>query len=201
MTAACSRRELELAMRLKIIVLDPELSPRAQRRLIGIVSLVAGLIVAAVAYAAVPNSFSPNQPISSTAMNQNFASLDERLRALESPDLCGQTSKLQPGEIGGYAGARTKCTDACGVPAHMCTAHDLVMVTSTGRQVTTSGWYASGVRIDAVREVNHTVNDCQGFRFTDGGQEGPYWFSGSGGDAGAQTNRCDAREPVLCCRG
>lgn len=162
--------------------------------------LAGGVLVGGIAMG-VPHQFGASQPLSAADMNANFKSLEDRLARLETPDLCGQTANLQPGEIGGYSGARTKCTSACGVPAHMCTAHDLVMVTSTGRQISTSGWYASGLRIDAVREVNHTVNDCQGFRFTESGEEGPYWQGGGGSDAGPQTIQCDARVPVLCCRG
>lgn len=71
-------------MRLKIIVIDPELSPRSQRRLIGLAAFGTLLAVTAVAFAAVPNPFEGGKPISASAMNQNFADLDQRLSALES---------------------------------------------------------------------------------------------------------------------
>lgn len=71
-------------MQIKIVVIDPELSPQARRRLIGVGLIGLVLTLAAVAFAAVPNPFESGQPISASAMNQNFVDLDQRLSELES---------------------------------------------------------------------------------------------------------------------
>ncbi len=64
-------RQHEIVIRLRL----PD-SPQKRWLLAGIVTMVG---VGAIAYAAVPNSFSPNTPISSKSVNDNFTYLDNRI--------------------------------------------------------------------------------------------------------------------------
>ena len=72
-------------MKIKVTTIDFEI-PRRTKRLALIVGVPTAALLgaAALAYAGVPNTFSPGEALSSSQMNANFSSLDGRITTLES---------------------------------------------------------------------------------------------------------------------
>jgi hypothetical protein len=72
-------------MRIKLVVLDLELSRGAKRiAAAGAIALLA-VGAGAVAYANVPRAWSDGDPLTAADLNSNFAALDGRITALEQP--------------------------------------------------------------------------------------------------------------------
>jgi hypothetical protein len=71
-------------MKLKVVIVDFELSPRAKRLAlaIGIPAFILG--VATVAYANVPNVFSSGEVLTAAALNADFAYHDTEIAALQT---------------------------------------------------------------------------------------------------------------------
>ena len=71
-------------MKLKLVVVDLELSKRAKR--IAVAALVPVLVIAggAIAYANVPHSFKDGDVLNAADLNGNFDALDQRITKLEA---------------------------------------------------------------------------------------------------------------------
>jgi hypothetical protein len=72
-------------MKIKVVVVDLEMSPRTRRLVIGIGSVLL-LGIGAIAYASVPKTWVDPETLTSADLNGNFASLDGRLTAVESQE-------------------------------------------------------------------------------------------------------------------
>jgi hypothetical protein len=188
------------------------------------VSLGLGLGVA-MALVVQSNDFKSGEPISSSRIKGYFdtisgelAALDSRIDAVQAMSVTiseleatisalenrldgasrylGQSLAMSVSEIGGYRGAAVYCTEFFTTPAHMCTAHDLVIAQSRGQTINVGGWYAAGIRTESVS--TRTINDCYGFTKADVGLEGPLWSPGAA-DAKWQSGFCEQVRPFLCC--
>jgi hypothetical protein len=72
-------------VKIKIVVVDLEIPPRAKRAALGIglpIALLAG--ASAIAYAGVPKVWTAGEPLKAAELNQDLAGLDQRLSSLES---------------------------------------------------------------------------------------------------------------------
>lgn len=69
-------------MKIKILVIDPELSLRAKRAL-AIAAIPALLLGGAVAYAAVPKTWTTGEVLKASDLNGNFDALDKSVTAIE----------------------------------------------------------------------------------------------------------------------
>jgi len=71
-------------MKLKVVIVDLELSPRAKRLALrfGVPAVILG--IATVAYANVPITFTANTTLHAADLNTNFSALDARITALET---------------------------------------------------------------------------------------------------------------------
>ncbi|HEY3820576.1 MAG TPA: hypothetical protein VGL81_25595 [Polyangiaceae bacterium] len=73
-------------MKLKVVVVDLEISTRAKRLALRIGLPVAALGVATVAYASVPVTFTAGGTLHAADLNTNFSALDTRVTTLENSD-------------------------------------------------------------------------------------------------------------------
>jgi len=73
-------------MKLKVVVVDLEISPRVKRLALRIGVPVAILAVATVAYASVPVTFTAGGTLHAADLNTNFSALDTRISTLENND-------------------------------------------------------------------------------------------------------------------
>ena len=208
-------------MKLKIVVVDLEVSRRTKR-----VALLVGVPLALLAIsrgvtAAVPYTFAPGDVLSSSAMNTNFSDLDARIAKARfvgaAPDggatysvgmtsYCGKTGPLNgkltfPGKTDGYAAAKSLCETACKSPsAHMCLGEEVVRTAQAG-QPAQSGWFAPAT-VSATAGPTLIMGDCSGWTLDTAGTGaagnpnnfGMLWSGGSMGWTG-----CDQPEAVLCC--
>lgn len=71
-------------MKLKLVVIDLELSTRAKRIAAGVLVPVLVLAGGAIAYANVPHTWSNGDTLEAADLNGNFTSLDQRVTALEA---------------------------------------------------------------------------------------------------------------------
>jgi hypothetical protein len=168
-----------------------------------------------VALAGVPNNFKDGDPLSAQTMNDNFASLDQRIAKLETlavkltsdggystaATYCGSTAST-PGDLSnlsntgtGAVKAKAGCVQACGSSptAHMCLGADLERSAALG--ITTStGWFAAG----AYNTFQGDDFECVGWTATThaGATSGNTWNPGLGGPTVAN---CTTSQPVLCC--
>ncbi len=71
-------------MKLKVYVLDLEISPRTKRRAL-LMGIPLGILLGAgaIVYAGVPNTFAAGDSLSAMKVNANFSALDTRITALE----------------------------------------------------------------------------------------------------------------------
>lgn len=71
-------------MKLKLVVVDFEISPRARKLLVRVGLPIAFVLGgSALAYANVPKTWNAGDPLKAADLNENFSSLDARLVALE----------------------------------------------------------------------------------------------------------------------
>jgi hypothetical protein len=69
-------------MKIRILVIDPELSLRA-KRLLAAAAIPALLLGGAVAYASVPKTWTAGEALKAAELNGNFSDLDSRVTAIE----------------------------------------------------------------------------------------------------------------------
>jgi hypothetical protein len=208
----------EARMKIKIIVVDLELSRRAKRHalLLG-VPVVLLLAASGVALSAVPFTFSPGDQLTAQSMNANFADLDGRISAsgrfvasvdggakysMGATAVCGTTAAVNGKFSGangkvGYAAAKAQCesVSTCSPSAHMCTAQEVMTLAQMGI-VTPSGWISVG---DAASTPGpgQVTNDCGGWTSDNSGNVpnfGVLW-----GGAFSGWDGCNASHPILCC--
>lgn len=201
-------------MRLKVVIVDLELS-RLERRIMAAIAIsVLVLAGGALAYAAVPRSWNSGDTLTAMDLNANFASLDIRVTAIETKSIetrngkkyslgatfCGTTAATNGQITGGYAGAKSLCEAlaACGnsLSAHMCTGDEIVRSMAVGISPPTAvSWYSTG----AYLQLSTTSgDDCIGW--TDVGSNGavgPTWGNGTGGNIAFRP--CSNLLPVSCC--
>jgi hypothetical protein len=198
-------------MKIKITTIDLEIPHRTKRiaLLVGIPALIVG--TAAIAIAAVPNTFQDGDVLSAEKMNANFADLDSRLTKLETSGsvitvgnkqyslngvYCGQTAPVG-GSIGGYPGAKVLCEQACGgsSSAHLCDAIEMVRTVQLGIPIAEEGRYASGL-FTLYPPNNYPVIDCNGFTTGSATHYGAVWDPVEGV---ATIDPCNVSKPILCC--
>ena len=131
-------------MKIKVFIVDFEISPRVKRWAlrIGIPAVVLG--GAAVALASPPHVCATGDPLQAVDLN----SLQAQITALQSfqaqatadggyalgAKYCGQTSAVSGTAFGGHAGAKALCqaVSTCGASAHLCTGEELTRSASLG---------------------------------------------------------------------
>jgi hypothetical protein len=190
---------------------DFELSPRAKRVLRFMLPVLV-MLVSAVVYAGVPNTFKDGDTLSAQPMNDNFASLDQRLTKLESANAkatddggysvgatyCGSSASTTAGDMSGlsvtgtgYGKARTQCQVTCNSPsAHMCAADELVRSAQLGVTLSTQGWDSSG---SATGNGNY---ECDGWTTNSASFLASIW---NDSPPGPSIVDCSKLYPVLCC--
>jgi hypothetical protein len=144
-------------MKLKVIVLDPELSPSARNRILAAAALVligiGGMAIAAPELI----TWSDGDTLRAADLNRNFeelaveiARIDASIGTYVNPDTgtvwtshrgyCGSTAATT-GQLGGLRGAKSMCEAACGTPgAHMCTIAEVQRSWTTGSDVPEDAW-------------------------------------------------------------
>jgi hypothetical protein len=209
-------------MKIKLIVIDLELSARAKRIAAAVAIPLVVLGGGAVAYANVPHTWKDGDLLTAKDLNGNFDDLDGRVAALDQritkvealsakqtsngnysigATYCGATANT-PGDLsginaagGGYAKAAAACRSTCSSPtAHMCTADELVRTKTLTGGPGASGWYATGVFAPRVNAASDWIMDCVSWANGTTDREGPVWVN-----YGAASSTCDAANPVLCC--
>jgi formylglycine-generating enzyme required for sulfatase activity len=75
-------------MKLKLVVMDLELSKRAKRIAAGVLVPVLVIAGGAIAYANVPHTWKDGDTLNATDLNGNFSAVDQRLLALEGVGPC-----------------------------------------------------------------------------------------------------------------
>lgn len=181
-------------MKLKVVIVDFEVSPRARKLLLRFglpIALVLGS--GALAYANVPKVWNVGDPLKAADLNGNFSALDKRVAALEDP-YCGVTNIPVAGTLGGYAGAKATCVSTCNnsPTAHMCMGEELVRSQSLGK-VIPQGWYSTGV-LAPQTAPGAPINDCVGWTVSDASNAGGTWSQNRPSAQG-----CNAPDPILCC--
>src|SRR5215831_18393146 len=102
-------------MKIKLYVIDLEIPPRAKRWALGIgLPLAAILGGLSIAYAAVPKTWTANEPLKSADLNANFTDLDTRVSALETT-IANQTLHL------------ATCTNGAGFTTCVCPAGEIAI--------------------------------------------------------------------------
>jgi microcystin-dependent protein len=92
------------AMKIKVVVVDMEISRRGKRILATIAASVAVVVGGAIAFASVPHSWSSGERLMATDLNANFSALDARATALEGQVAALQAEVALPGMIITFAG-------------------------------------------------------------------------------------------------
>lgn len=199
-------------MKIKVYVVDLELSPRARRLLRGALVTVGTLLFFATAVsAAPPHTFTTGETLTAATLMQNFNDLDARVAALESfkskatqngtttslgSKYCGVTAGFYNGAaVGGYSGARTKCGavgGACSATAHMCTAEEVMRSRSLGATLPADSWFATGQTSIGGTDL---LFDCGGWIENSASYRGS--VLGSTGWPGSTT--CSTTRQILCC--
>lgn len=125
-------------MKLKLAVVDMELTKRQKRLVGGLVAAVVALGGAAVALAAVPKTFVGGETLTAADLNANFTALDGRATALEA-----STADLE-GRLGSVEAAPTSITVA-GTAAEVGTASNSPTIYSHADLVLPAGtWLVQG---------------------------------------------------------
>jgi hypothetical protein len=208
-------------VKLKLVIVDLEMSPRVKRRLLRLglpIALVLG--GSALAYANVPKVWNSGDKLLAADLNGNFSALDTRITTLEGGRFVGvvngkkysvgatsfvkSTSMGGPNNngtydglaVGGYSGAKTACEAATSsASAHMCTGEELARSAAVGIAAPSpDGWYAGLYQAD-----NGTAryNDCNAYTTN----SGSFWGSTnhSGGNWTPAISVCSSFNPILCC--
>lgn len=145
------------------------------------------------------STFEDGTPIFAEDINNQFNALFDAVNELEerTPVLCGATVAVSPGDLGGYTGATATCrnpalVEECGMRAHMCTAHEIVLLASEGETIP-GGWFSTGT---AVSNGDALVSDCAGWTDSTGTLRGTYWAEGANRP---DTATCNFEARILCC--
>lgn len=209
-------------MKVKVLVVDIEVSPRVKRWALRVAMPAVVLTFAGMALATPLKTYwAPSSKLTSQELSDNFKWTEERLHALESAKpvftagngkkyslsavVCGVTSTTYDGAgVQGYDGAKGKCEIACNsASAHMCTAEELLRSQATDPSSTIAvqnAWYSVGAYASYVPQGTSTpatrVNDCQGWRQSNGPTDlGPMWASGVNPNNAA----CSDKRRIACC--
>jgi hypothetical protein len=199
--------------------IDFGLSKRARAVTLGV---FAALVLASGVVLAVPNVFKDGDTLSASATNQDFASVDSRLGAIETritkaealqstrtadggfslgAVYCGASVVTTPGTLSGlavdggasYPRARAQCQQTCAsASAHMCISDELARSVQLGI-ATGSGWFSAGSYNHPYNVANSDDFECSGWTAATGANYGDYW-SGT-----PSTANCTSLHPILCC--
>jgi microcystin-dependent protein len=91
-------------MKIKVVVVDLEISRRGKRMVAGIAAAIVAVVGGAIAFASVPHSWSANEKLTAADLNGNFSALDARATALEGQVATVQAEVALPGMIITFAG-------------------------------------------------------------------------------------------------
>lgn len=209
-------------MKLKMIVLDPELSTRTGRRIVGVGILTAiaagGLAVAAPSL----TSWSSGETLTASDLNANF---NELAAAIEDVDAnrgtftnlstgemwteyrgyCGSTS-ARTGNLGNARGAKALCETACGTSgAHMCTSAEVLRSWATGTDVPAGGW-VEGPSLVVSSPSAASTRSCLGWGNQYGSEVGwtVDYYPLDGDNPGGpgllfEARACNTTHAVTCC--
>lgn len=209
-------------MKLKLVIVDLEMSPRVKRLLLRLglpIALVLG--GSALAYANVPKVWNSGDKLLAADLNGNFSALDTRITSLEGGRVVGvangkkysvgattfikYTSTGGPNNngtydglaVGGYSGAKAACEAATSsVSAHMCTGEEIARSAAVGiASPSTTCWYAGLYRSNDGTPV--VMADCGAYTNNSASVGGA--VNHSGGSWAPTINPCNAALPILCC--
>jgi hypothetical protein len=199
-------------MKIKIIVIDFELSPWLRRAVAGMVGPLVLVLAFGTTVDAAPTTFVAGETLGAAKMNAAFTETDARLARIEArldPSrkysngavFCGATLGATVGDMSGfgatkgYGGAKTACEITCaGSPtAHLCTSDEVLRSVTLGMAVK-SGWYAAAST--SANWGNYYFSDCDGFMSTAANVYGPSWDSAA---SKPNVSQCNVAIAALCC--
>lgn len=193
-------------MKLKVVVIDLELSPRARRRAWLAATLGLMLSAGSVAWAAWPTPFEASKPLTASDLNLSFQHFETNGRLVgKAPNgkqysvgftvfKAATSGSFDGGEVGGYAGAKAACVTATGSEsAHMCIAEELVRSVALSIPIGEVGWYATGAGGVLASAGGATVFDCARFTNNSSSNASAFWA-----DLPTSTE-CDKQHLILCC--
>jgi hypothetical protein len=199
-------REREIVVRIKL----PEWALR--RWVVAVVTLIA--IGSAVAYGVtLPKTWKTGDPLSADDLNGNFRAVSALTYngssySVGATKLCAATKTAYTGNLGGYAGAKQACEQACGAAtAHMCLADEMVRSAAVGVPMAgVTGWVSTGSLVVQGSDSLSYLGDCgtsygsnapawtRAAAATQGLVAGPVWSDGS-----FSQDVCSNSHPILCC--
>ena len=191
-------------MKIKVVVLDLELSKSFKRAAASVVSAGVLLLGFGSTVDAAPPGFTAGEPLSASKMNASFAEVDGRIARIEARigtdrqyaqnAIYVKATVPTPGDLTGlgvergYAGARKACQQKTGSQtAHVCTNEEVVRSLSLGIAVPV-GKFANG---------SDYYSDCQAFSNATGIGARVYFTTSS--PPYITTSGCSTPEPLLCC--
>ena len=199
-------------MKFKVYVVDVTMPRPARLALLLAIPLVT-LATSAVLRADVKNAFASGDSLSAAKVNENFNSLDARLKTLEDRKVLSAgssgysvgatrfvkaTSVMKNGNMGGYPGAKLACQSEVGTAtAHLCTAEEVLRSASLGVGPTADGWMATGVYAAYDSTNTHYFDDCNGFTSNNASNVGMTWLPNGAGVP--YDHFCSEEHPLLCC--
>ncbi len=169
-------------MKLKVVVVDLELTHRQKRVATGSIALAVAL-AAGAALADVPKTFVAGETLRAADLNANFTALDNRLTAEETKaaparavgtigavsysigmtEYVGATDPYLGGELGGYTGVKALCEAVAASPsAHQCSVDEIWRLAQMGAAPPVSGWISGA----AGSNWPMTLRDCFGWAGT-----------------------------------
>jgi hypothetical protein len=200
-------------MKIKMIVVDLELSTRAKR--IAAAAAIPLLVLGggAVAYANVPHTWKDGDVLRAEDLNEDFEAHERQVSAVEShitldggyelaATYCGRTPSTA-GDLSafhaagtGYVKARAQCQVTCSsAAAHMCTSEEMLRSLQLGKELGSgAGWYASGAYA-VYGTSNQVIADCAGLTSAKNTDLG---LIVSDGQPAVQD--CNLPIPVMCCK-
>lgn len=171
-------------MKLKVYVVDLEISKAAKRKALVVGIPTAMLLMGGVALATVPHTFTNGEVLNASDLNDDLSGLDTRVTAVETKRptktvggvsysldavYCGKTAAttgaVTSGVLSGWPATKALCESACSSPsAHLCTGDELSRSAQLGVH-TENGAYGSGDAYYAVSSSTTTLGnfDCMGF--------------------------------------
>lgn len=174
---------------------------------------------AALAYAAVPNTFKNGDALDAAPLNANFVALDTRVDGIEKGAVAGSSSispsavytgltdPLVGAAIGGYRGAKLKCEVKFGTAAHMCSTEEMIRSMQLGLTVPvpTEGAFRIAGNFSTHSEAGTltVLCDCLAYTASTSGQAGVTYVGnawGGGGVPAPGVAACDVAYPIGCCK-
>jgi hypothetical protein len=213
-------------VKLKIVIVDLELSTKAKKRLAFGVPLALILASGAIAFAGInwtpPHEWSNDAganyagpSLKASDLDDNFNTLADagatlqaqvdglqgQITALQvgAATFCGVTSPVD-GKIGSYALAQQACASVanCTASAHMCSGDELVRSAQMGNRPGVNGWYSLGAGIAGTTNSPEVPTDCVGWTNNDSTVYGPNWTN-QGSYSAPLGAPCDGALAILCC--